>query len=385
MRRRVRNLNSPSQQVVAVAFLVVGCFLFGKTTGASAETARETELQNILAEFLAENEVAPGVIAHVECPSLGLHWSGVAGTIAHGSTEPLTARHTFRIASNTKTYTAAAVLRLAEQGRLNLDDLLGTHLPADLRDLLGSDGYDLNVITIRQVLSHTSGLCEHAGDPRYAEAILADPQHRWTAAEQIQACVDWCDPVGAPGELYAYSDTGYILLGGIIERLTGTNLGVAVRNLLAYEVLDLEVTWWEYLEEQPAAAGPRAHQYYGEYDTTDWHASFDLYGGGGIVTDAPELALFLRKLLRGEVLQLEATLAAMTGDGTPPYRLGLMCVELAGHLAWGHQGFWNTFAFHVPSLDLTLSGAILNHHAVNGRELAQRLVAWVAAASAGQR
>lgn len=385
MRRRVRNVRSPVQRVVAVAFLVAGCSLFGMTTGAHAETAQETELHDILAEFLAENEVAPGVIAHVECPSLDLKWSGTAGTVAHGLTEPLTARHTFRIASNTKTYTAAAVLRLVEQGRLNLDDSLAMHLPADQRDLLGSDGYDLDAITIRQVLSHTSGLCEHAGDPRYAEAILADPQHHWTAAEQIRACVAWCDPVGVPGELYSYSDTGYILLGGIIARLTDSNLGVAVRGLLDYEALGLEVTWWEYLEEQPAAAGPRAHQYYGEYDTTEWHGSFDLYGGGGIVTDAPELALFLRKLLRGEVLQLEATLAAMTGDGTPPYRLGLMCVELAGHLAWGHQGFWNTFAFHVPSLDLTLSGAILNHHAGNGRELAQRMVAWVATEKARPR
>ena len=49
--------------------------------------------------------------------------------------------------------------------------------------------------------------------------------------------------------------------------------------------------------------------------------------------------------------------------------------ELANYLAWGHQGFWNTFAFHVPSLDLTVAGSILNHHPVEkGQELAKRLV-----------
>jgi hypothetical protein len=56
-----------------------------------------------------------------------------------------------------------------------------------------------------------------------------------------------------------------------------------------------------------------------------------------------------------------------------------MCQELAGHLAWGHQGFWNTFAFHVPALDLTVSGCVLDHFAANGKELAADLVARVGA------
>jgi hypothetical protein len=72
----------------------------------------------------------------------------------------------------------------------------------------------------------------------------------------------------------------------------------------------------------------------------------------------------------------------MTGAGTPDYRLGLMVVELDGWLAWGHQGYWNTFAFHVPGLDATVAGTILSHDATNGRELAQRLVARLARAGA---
>ena len=71
-------------------------------------------------------------------------------------------------------------------------------------------------------------------------------------------------------------------------------------------------------------------------------------------------------------------MAAMTGSGTETYRLGLMVVDLGGWQALGHQGFWNTFAFHVPSLDLTVAGAIMNHHAENGRQLAAQLVAAVA-------
>ncbi|MBK9474264.1 MAG: hypothetical protein IPO18_18690 [bacterium] len=63
-----------------------------------------------------------------------------------------------------------------------------------------------------------------------------------------------------------------------------------------------------------------------------------------------------------------------------PYRLGLMVPDLDGHLGFGHQGFWNTFAFHLPSLDATVAGSILSHDAANGRVLAARLAACLAAA-----
>jgi D-alanyl-D-alanine carboxypeptidase len=345
----------------------------------TAAAADADVLQAVLDEFAAANPGAPGVIACVQSPRLGLDWRGAAGNPARGSDEALTPAHTFRIASNTKTYVAAAVLRLAEDGRLDLDAPLRRHLTDDEIRLLEGDGYDLDAITLRHVLSHTGGLDEHSGDDRYGEAILADPHHVWTRAEQVAACVEWCDPVGPPGGQFKYSDTGYVLLGGVIERLTGQTLGVAVHQLLGYERLGLDATWWEIDEPAPATAGPRAHQYFGAFDTYDWHPSLDLYGGGGLLCDVDDMTLFLRALLAGRVLHEDASLAAMTGDGTAGYRLGLFCLELDGRLVWGHMGFWNTFAFHVPSLDLTLAGCILDHHAEHGVVLAERLIAAAAA------
>ena len=347
---------------------------------APTRAALPDTLAAIVARTAAANPSAPGVVATVVCPRLGLRWSGAAGLADHDG-PPLTPAHTLRIASNTKTYVAAAVLRLVEEGRLALDQPVEPLLPPAWRDLLAGDGYDLQAITIEHLLSHTGGLDEHAGDPRYGEAIIADPQHRWTAEEQLRRCVEWTDPVGAPGEGFFYSDTGYLLLGRIVEDVTGQPLGPAVRTLLDYDRLGLHATWWELMEPAPAGAAPRAHQYFGPLDSHDWHPSLDLYGGGGLVADVHDLAAFMRALIGGQVLREEATLKAMTGRGTTRYRLGVVCADLSGHLGWGHQGFWNTFAFHVPSLDLTVAGALLDHEAVNGRELADALVAAVAAAT----
>ncbi len=344
-------------------------------TGASAAADFPAVLQKVLEDFYAANPSAPGIVVHVESPRLQVNWTSAVGVADPLTETALTPAHTFRIASNTKTYMAAAVLRLVERGKLTLDDSLDKHLPADLIELLTDDGYDLSAMTIEQVLAHTSGLFEHPADPRYKEAILANPQYGWTRREQITRCVEWGDPVGGPGEIFSYSDTGYIILGGIIERLTGQNLGGAVQKLLDFEKLGLTSTWWEVLEEKPPDAGLRAHQFYGDLDTFDWNPSLDLYGGGGLVCDAYDLARFTRLLMKGKVLHRDSSLAAMTGDGTTDFRLGLVCDDFGDDLAWGHTGFWNTFVFHVPEHDLTVSGCILNHFADRGRELARQLVA----------
>lgn len=365
----------PSSSALLVCALALAIVTLPPPTAAAD---LESDLLRILADFQASNPTAPGVSLSVVCPPLGLDWSGAVGQTGHDTDEALTPAHTFRIASNTKTYVAAAVLRLVEVGRLRLDQPLAGLLPPHQATLLAGDGYDLAAITLRHVMSHTAGLADHTDGDDYGAAIIADPWHVWTPDEQLQRCVDLFDPLGPPGQRYAYSDTGYVLLGSVLEQVTGRSLGAAVRELLDYRRLGLKATWWELMDDAPATAGPRARQYFGDHDVTDWHPSSDLFGGGGLLTDVVDLGRFLWALLTGRVLREESSLAAMTGQGTAGYRLGLMCTDLAGHLAWGHTGFWNTFAYHVPTLDLTIAGCVLNHAAERGRVLAESVAARVA-------
>lgn len=336
------------------------------------------ELQSILDAAVQNNDAVRSAALHVDAPALGLSWEGAAGMADPETGTPMTPETPVRIASNTKTFIAAAVLRLMENGKLDIDDSIADHLLDDHVKMLEGDGYDTEAMTVRHLLTHTSGLFDHSAPDGYVEAIMADPMHRWTRTEQIQGAVDWGEPHGAPGELYTYCDTGYVLLGGIIEQAAGRPMAEAVRELIDYQRLGMSSTWWETLEPRPAGVPDRAHQFLGEIDTADFDPSYDLYGGGGLASTVGDLARFYRALFTGGVFADPETAAIMltTIDGAqalpdagasalPPgaYRMGLWVVEVEGFTTCRHTGFFGTLATHVPELDLVVTTTVNQNQA----------------------
>jgi len=216
-------------------------------------------LQSIADSVVRARPRMPGILLHVESTRLGKKWSAAAGlsdTARHVAMKP---DQPFRIASVTKTYTAAAILRLVEQGVVSLSDPISKHLPREFIALLERDNYRTDSITVEHLLSHRSGLDEHTAVQSYIPLSLANPRKHWTRAEQVTWLVDSLQPIGKPGERFKYSDTGYILLGAIIEHHTGKNYGVAARELLGFDKLGLKQTWFETLEPAPAGIAERAH------------------------------------------------------------------------------------------------------------------------------
>ena len=207
----------------------------------------------------------------------------------------------------------------------------------------------------------------------YKRQILDDPYHRWTPEEQIGLAVEWGDPYGAAGEVYRYSDTGYVVLGLVLESVYGEPLAAVLRELLEFERLGMHDTWLETLEDPPAGASERAHQYMGERDTWDWDPSLDLYGGGGLVSTADDMAVFMRALFTGGVYRDAATadtmLTTVEGAGQGPdlsgmpmvpgrYRMGVEVRDRNGLSLYMHTGFWGTLAAYLPEPDVAISIAV---------------------------
>ncbi|WP_286830402.1 MULTISPECIES: serine hydrolase domain-containing protein [Kordiimonas] len=269
-----------------------------------------------------------------------------------------------RIASVTKTFVAATALRLVEEGKLDITQPINHYIDARFDELLTSDGYDTSAIRVKHLLSHTGGLVDHTHGKPFFDTLLADPTHHWTREEQVKGAVDWLDPLGEPGEKFSYSDTGYVLLGHIIEKQSGLSLAAAVRSYLALDSFDLKNTYWELVEVNTGAEARRAHQYFQGMDTHGWSATLDHYGGGGLVSTTEDMATFFSALFGGDVFKKEGTLDLMLSqEGLPdasPYRLGIFVYEVDGVTFYEHSGFWGTLAIYVPSQKRAIAGAVLH-------------------------
>jgi D-alanyl-D-alanine carboxypeptidase len=332
-------------------------------SAAATTTDATRELTAIATDVLGRVRAIPGLLLHVDAPGRGVDVSVAVGLDDRTTTTPLAADAGVRIASNTKTFVAASVLRLGEEGALALDDPVARHLALGTVASLRGGGYDPDRITVRHLLLHTSGVYNVGQDPAYQAAVGADPNRRWTRTEQVQWAMDHGAPVGAPGERFAYSDTGYTLLAEIVESASGRPLPDAVRTLLDFEGLGLDETYWEPLEPAPAGAAGRAHQYIGSYDGFDMDPSFDPLGAAGLVSTVDDLSAFYRSLLSGEVFDRDDTLATMleipASNAAEQAGMGIFRHDLAGATCWGHAGFWGNLVLTCPEVDVTVATSIL--------------------------
>jgi D-alanyl-D-alanine carboxypeptidase len=335
----------------------------------------EAALQALVERDLGSWPQMPARLLHVSAPELGIDVEVVAGVSDLATGAPLVPGSRFRIASVTKPFVAAATLRLVEDGRLSLDATVADLLAGQYGELLRSGGYDTAAMTLRHLLTHTSGIYDFASDAYdpsipdgFTAQVYRDPGRRWTRLEQVAFAVSHGRPYGSPGERFGYSDTGACLVGEVIERVTGTRMGAALRELIGYERLGLTHTWQETVEPEPADLPPLSHQYEGEHDVADMDASVDLYGGGGLMSTCRDLGRFFRGLLRGAVFRHASTLDTMTtplvgvpaaegtsvGDDPSSAAMFLFREEIGGEEWWGHSGYWGTTAYTCPARDVTI-------------------------------
>jgi D-alanyl-D-alanine carboxypeptidase len=266
-----------------------------------------------------------------------------AGSADLGKGEPLTVDHRFRIGSVTKIFVAALVLQLVADGLLELD---GDAAPF-------ADG-----ITIRQLLSHTSGLQDWVGDVvDFFEPYRRDPNHRFGLApqEQLQLVLDKPREF-APGEGWAYRGSNYLVLRLVVEASTGMTLRDALKERVL-EPLGLERT--DLVEgplrgdcargylppENPIMPGQSE-----PVDVTEIDVPFH-QAGGGIVSTPAEIATMLRAQLRGGFVPDDIRtemLRAVESDWPETDRYGLGIGEITALMgrqrslcgpAWGHIGF----------------------------------------------
>ncbi len=319
----------------------------------------QVQAQNFQQILLSEiTETNPGVLFTMESGNGDFSWSGAAGINDLTKGDSLETQHTFRIASVTKTFVAAAILRLMEKGALSLEDPISKHISPEHAAILSQD-YNLDQITMRQILRHSAGFFDHTNAPEFFEIVLQTPNHEWTRTEQLRMCVEKGEPIGTPGGQFSYSDTGYVILGELIEKYTGKSLDGGIKELLGLENLGLDHTDFERIDPQTDQL--RIHQYLQGRDTYEFSPTMDYFGGGGIVSTTQELVDFFQALFQGKIFKKPETLQSMLEPVSYPekarmdYQMGMYRIQINGMDAYCHSGFWGTQVLYIPDVDLYMA------------------------------
>ena len=336
-------------------------------------------LQTIADTWVNENGV-PGFILMVDAPDLNFTWKGAAGMADPEAGVPLIADDQFIISSGTKMYTGVAIVKLVEQGKLNLDDPISLYVPEDIVSrILVLDGESYGeTITVRQLLTHMSGLGDFSngsdndgsGLPDFKDLVLAEPDMMWDEMMVLEWAIANAPPVGLPGEQFNYSDTNYQLLGLIIESASGIALQDAYRQLI-FEPLGMEHTFFEFRDEVVVGIDgrPVSNMYYHGtlWNELDSH-SYE-YGSGGIVSTAEDQNRFLWAWATGALFDDPASKEMMLETVETPnpggyYGLGVWHFVLdewdipgLGTLQ-GHGGLPNSHAHYWPEQNITIIGTL---------------------------
>ena len=329
----------PCSVAVRTLLLGVATLLVGQNASAQGVGRAGAEdlaaVDQIIVGYLEENAIPGALVAVLDDGEL-------AHTLAYGYADvegavPVTDSTVFEIGSISKQFLAAAVLVLAEEGRLGLDDPVHPYLPGLPSEWTG--------VTVRQLLTHTSGI------PDYEEIASYDVyRHRLTPEEVVQ--IAHSRPVDfKPGTGFRYSNTGYFLLSRVVERIEGAPLGDVLQSRI-FGPLGMTQTRMA----DPAAIVPhRASGYWedrrGSLINRPPIEPSSTLGAGGLVSSAHDLARWDAALDGDEILS-EASKRIMwtpvrLPDGSPtrwpwgdpaPYGLGWEVTQYRGVLLQTHSG-----------------------------------------------
>jgi D-alanyl-D-alanine carboxypeptidase len=325
----------------------------------------EQKVHTLLDKRVQKDKSLHNAILLVHSEKYGIHWKFANG---------VSADHTFHVASIGKTVTSTLVSKLYEQGRIDYEDPISNFLPGDVLDgLFVFQGFDYTAnVLVRHLLNHTSGIADYFTEkPKQGRTIidlaLDEPSRFWTPQETIRWAKNNLQPHFPPGEGFYYADSGYQLLGLIIEKITGKPFYQSLHEEI-FNPLGMTHTYQLFYSE-PAKASPypMANVFLGKQDVTTFKSISVDWAGGGLVSTTEDLLLFIHAL-RNNTLIKEGTFDRMKdwarfskgidyGYGLMSFRFKDLFFLLSNkYNLWGNSGSIGSFMYYVPAFDTYIVG-----------------------------
>jgi D-alanyl-D-alanine carboxypeptidase len=333
-----------------VIFLFVVCLLSAGVVHAQAGSANTTELKTALQLKLDEWHKAgsfPGaalgvVLANGESFSLAVGFSDRESRTAMKPTDRMLA------GSVGKTFAAATALQLIKEGKIGLDDKIEKYLGQEPWFSRLPNAKD---ITVRQLMNHTSGLVRYEFKEQFTKDLTANPEKVWKPAELVAYLPDEKPPFEA-GKGWDYSDTNYIVLGMVIEKVTGRKFyDEANRRLIKpLKLMDTIPQDGPRLKGVVQGyAGP--NNPFGRTDQMIVNGKFAInpqfeWTGGGYASTTHDLARWAKMIYEGKAFSPELLPQVVEGVAAPmlgresKYGLGVIIRKTAVGTSYGHSGFF---------------------------------------------
>ena len=296
-------------------------------------------LQEVMDRYTAKD--LPGIAVAVFSEKEGW-WAGASGFSRTESKTAMKPENLQYIQSVAKTYMAVAILKLFEEGKIELDAPITKYLPGKYKTRIRNAGQ----ITVRMLLNHTSGIPEYVTDPEYTATVLLTPQKVVNMDEVLQ-CLDNEEPLFKPGSRYLYTNTNYTLLAMIGDAITGDHARYI--NNIIFKPLGLKNTF--YRDDSTYLNNPGLVDSYWDLLNAGRPANVTimqkanvgaLIGDDGIICTPTDAVKFLVGLMQGKLLK-ESSLKMMqqwvkNDMGREVYGLGLIKLDLNGVVGYGHGG-----------------------------------------------
>jgi D-alanyl-D-alanine carboxypeptidase len=347
------------------SFVYGACFSTGGDYYSGHDSQRDDDgpdavlsaaLQDVL-DSVRDSLAIAGVSAAVVGPG-GWNWTGVSGRSS--AVEDINRNMLFGIGSVTKTYTASLIMQYALAGALSLDDPVSTWLPATR--------FVDSSITVRQLLNHTSGTFNYMAHPGYNAAMMSMPETLWTAETLLGTFL--AEPVSEPGVEWSYSATNYLLLGMIIEEISGSAVAAEIREHL----LDPMNFRHTYLYPDEVYVTERMAHLWMALDSSGIPVDVNellpdppfiglfssVWTAGAMHATALDVARWLQGLLEGRALPMSSVremVKPVEASGAVRYGFGIMTEEIDGTPAYGHSGGigYSSLAFYFPDDSVAIS------------------------------
>ncbi|MFH6604502.1 serine hydrolase domain-containing protein [Maribacter algicola] len=352
-------------KVIRTIVLFVSIWTFGQ----------QTAPQKIAELFTTELQKEPikSAFLHVHSKSKGIDVRLAESKVEteHG----ITIKNPFYTASITKMLTATAVGMLKDQKKLSFEDKIAQYLPKSLIEKLHVlDGKDYSKdITIAHLLQHTSGLPDYFtdktedGSPNIINQLLMDTDKSWSPEEMIRFSKEKMKPHFVPGDGYQYTDTEYVLLALLVEKVSGLSLDAFFKQHI-FQPLGMQSSYINLKSSSLKNERPMAQFYADDMELSTLKSLSADWGGGGLVSTTQDLITFLeayntnklvKKNTRHAMQQwVDETVGMEYGYGIRKVSFTTLFDNDTNLEVIGHTGSTASFLWYCPQLDTYVSGTL---------------------------